>query len=160
MSRATPKRRDTEIAMSGAGADQRSSAQANLEVVRALYAAAERRDSAAVFSLYDPEVELDASRVTLAGLIGQPIRRGHEGVRSYFHDLHEAFEHLDYDVERLIPAGEHVVSFITRRGQGKISGIELEMSFGVLFTIRDGRVAKVTWFPSHAEALDAAGVTE
>jgi ketosteroid isomerase-like protein len=138
--------------------DARESPQENLDVVRALYAAAARRDSAAVFSLYDPDVELDASRITLAGLIGQPIRHGHEGVRTYFHDLHEAFEDLDYDVEQLIPSGEYVISSITRRGAGKISGIQMEMSFWVVFMLRAGRVARVTWFPSRREALEAAGL--
>jgi ketosteroid isomerase-like protein len=75
----------------------------NVEIVRDLYDAAARRDATTVFALYDPEVELDASGITLGGLIGQPIRHGHDGVRSYFRDLHEAWDDLDYDLEELIP---------------------------------------------------------
>jgi ketosteroid isomerase-like protein len=132
----------------------------NVKVVQALYAAAAGRDDAAVFSLYDREVELDASRMPLGGLIGPQVRHGHEGVASFFGDLHDAFEDLDYEVERLIPAGEHVVSFIKRRGRGKASGLELEMSFGVVFTVRAGKVIRVVWFPSHAEALEAVGLED
>ena len=87
----------------------------NVEIVRALYDAAARSDAATVFALYDPEVELDASRIASGGLVGQPVRQGHEGVRSYFRDLYEAWDNLDYDLEELIPAGEQVVAWTARR---------------------------------------------
>lgn len=132
----------------------------NVEIVRALYDAAARRDAATVFSLYDPAVELDASGITLGGLIGQPVRHGHEGVRSYFRDLHEAWGRLDYDLEELIPAGEQVISFITRRGRGRSSGIEVEMSYAIVWTLREGMIVRLVWFPSHGEALKAAGLEE
>jgi ketosteroid isomerase-like protein len=132
----------------------------NVAVVQGLYAAAARRDTAAVLSLYDPDVELDASGIPLGGLIGSQVRHGHEGVTSFFRDLHDAFENLDYDVERLVPAGEQVVSFIRRRGRGKASGLEVEGSFGVVFTVRAGKVIRVVWFPSHAAALNAVGLEE
>jgi ketosteroid isomerase-like protein len=130
----------------------------NVEIVRELYDAAARRDAAAVFALYDPEVELDASGITLGGLIGQPVRHGHEGVRSYLHDLHEAWDDLDYDLEELIPAGEQVISFITRRGRGRSSGIAVEMSYAIVWTLREGRIVRLVWFPSHEEALKALGL--
>ena len=38
-----------------------SKSEANLEVVRQVYEAAARRDSVTILTLYDPEVELDAS---------------------------------------------------------------------------------------------------
>ncbi len=37
------------------------------------------------------------------GLIGQLVWHGHEGVRSYLRDLQEAWDDLDYDLEKLIP---------------------------------------------------------
>jgi ketosteroid isomerase-like protein len=135
-------------------------AQDNVEIVQALYTAAAGRDAATVFSLYDPEVELDASQMPLGGLIGTQIRHGHQGVTSFFRDLHDAFENLEYEVERLIPAGEHVVSLVKRRGRGKASGLEFEVSFGVVFTVHAGRVIRVVWFPSRAEALKAVGLEE
>jgi ketosteroid isomerase-like protein len=134
--------------------------QENVEVVQALYAAAAKRDKCAVLSLYDPDVELDASGIPLGGLIGSQVRHGHEGVTTFFRDLHDAFENLEYDVERLVPVGEHVVSFITRRGRGKVSGLEVAMSFGVVFTVRAGKVVRVVWFPSPGDALKAVGLEE
>jgi ketosteroid isomerase-like protein len=134
--------------------------QENVEVVEALYVAAERREQDVVFSIYDPDVELDASRITLGGLIGSPVRHGHDGVRSSFRDLHEAFDILDYEVQELIPADDFVVSLITRRGHGKASGIGVAMSYGVVFTVRAGKVTRVVWFPSYSDALKAVGLEE
>jgi ketosteroid isomerase-like protein len=132
----------------------------NEQVVRAVYDAAGRRDGAAVLALYDPEVELDASRLALGGLIGQPVRRGHEGVRSFFRELHEAWENLEYDLEDLIDAGEHVVSVVTRRGRGRASGAEVELSVALVWTLREGKVVRVVWFESVEEALEAVGLGE
>ena len=36
--------------------------QENVEIVRRVYEAAARRDAANIFALYDPDVELDATR--------------------------------------------------------------------------------------------------
>ena len=38
-------------------------AQENVKVVRQVYEAAARRESASIFALYDPAVELDATRM-------------------------------------------------------------------------------------------------
>jgi len=90
--------------------------------------------------------------------MGQSGRHGHDGVRSYFRDLHEAWDDLDYDLEELIPAGEQVVSFITRRGRGRSSGIEVEMSYAIVWTLWEGRIIRLVWFPSQQEALKAVGL--
>jgi ketosteroid isomerase-like protein len=60
---------------------------------------------------------------------------------------------------KLLLAGEHVVSVSTIRARGRASGLHVESSerFGV-WTIRDGRVIRVVWFPTRAEALEAAGL--
>jgi ketosteroid isomerase-like protein len=129
--------------------------QDNVEIVRAVYEAAARRDAASVLALYDPAVELDASAIALGGLVGQPVRHGHEGVRSFFRELHEAYENLTYDLEELIPVGDRVISFVTRRGRGRLSRVEVEMSFAIAWTVRHGRIVKLEWFASREQAREA-----
>ena len=51
----------------------------NVEIVRRVYDAAAQRDADGIFALYDPEVELDASRLGLADL---DVYHGHDGLRS------------------------------------------------------------------------------
>ena len=80
----------------------------NVEVVKAVYEAANRRDADAVLALYDPGVELDPRGGPMGRLIGPGIYRGHEGVRRFFRAYHEAWGQIDYEVEELIDGGERV----------------------------------------------------
>lgn len=132
----------------------------NVEVVRRVYDAARHRDSKAVLALYDPEVELDNSRLGVMGFAGpgRGTYHGHEGLRRFFRDWHEAWESIDYDYDELIDTGgDKVVAVVTRRGRGRASGVEVEQRFGLVWTVREGKVVRVAWFPTREEALEAAG---
>ena len=37
---------------------------------------------------------------------------------------------------------------------------EVEQPFALVWTLREGKVARVVWFRSRAEALEAAGLSE
>jgi ketosteroid isomerase-like protein len=126
----------------------------NLEIVRQVYEAAAGRDSASIFALYDPDVELDATRLGVGDL---GVYRGHEGLRSLFGALHQVWGELEYDYEELIDAGEHVAAVVTRHARGRASGVDVEAPLAVLWTVREGKVVKVVWFTTREEALEAAG---
>ena len=137
--------------------------QGNVEVVRRVYEAAAQRDAALVFELYDPEVELDDSRLHIVGGVGagSDVHRGHDGLRRFFRQWHEAWENVEYDFDELIDAGgEHVISVVTRRGRGRASGAEVERPLALVWTVRDEKVLRVVWFPSRDEALEAVGLSE
>jgi ketosteroid isomerase-like protein len=135
--------------------------QENVEIVRRVYDAAARHDTDAVLALYDREVELDASRLGIVGPAAmQGVSHGHDGLRSFFREWHEAWENIEYDYDELIEAGEHVISVVTRRGRGRSSGAEVELHVALLWTLRDGKVVRLVWFPTRAEALEAAGLSE
>jgi ketosteroid isomerase-like protein len=93
---------------------------------------------------------------------GRGVYHGHEGLRQVFREWHEAWESHKADVEELIDAGDdRVISVGTARGRGKASGIEVELPHQAgLWTIRDGRVIRVVWFPTREEALEAAGLRD
>jgi ketosteroid isomerase-like protein len=98
--------------------------QDNVEIVRQVYAAAARRDTPMVLTLYDAEVELDPSRLQFAGLPGGDagIYRGHEGLRSFFREWHEAWGVIEYDFEELIDAGggrNQTRARSSQRGRGR-----------------------------------------
>jgi ketosteroid isomerase-like protein len=131
----------------------------NVEIVRRVYEAAARRDPATVLALYDPGVELDPSRLQAVGLFDR-VYHGHDGLRSFFREWHEAWEGIEYDYDELIDAGERVISVVTRQGRGRASGAEVEWPLALVWTIRKGKVIRVVWFPSRAEAFKAAGLRE
>ena len=135
--------------------------QENVEIVRRVYDAAARRDSATVFALYRPDVELDASRLGVPGAAGDDgVSHGHEGLRAFFREWHEAWGEIEYDYEELIEAGEQVISIVSRHARGRSSGVSVERSFALLWTLRDGKVARVVWFLTRDEALQAAGLSD
>ena len=128
-----------------------------MEIVRRVYEAADRRDAASIFALYDPDVELDATRMGVGDL---GVYHGHEGIRSLFGEFHEVWGEIKFDYEELIDAGKQVISVVTRHVHGQASGVALDQPFALLWTLREGKVARVVWFRSRAEALKAAGPSE
>jgi uncharacterized protein len=132
--------------------------QQNVEIVRRVYEAAARRDAESVLALYDPEVELDNSRLEVAGW--DEVYRGHEGLRRFFRQWHEAWDEIEYDFDELIDAGDQVISVVSRRGRGRASGAQVELHVALVWTLREGRVVRVVWYPTRKEALEAAGLSE
>jgi len=131
--------------------------QENVEVVRRVHDAAGRRDVATVLALYDPDVELDVSRVEI---VGQDTYRGHDGLRRFFREWHEAWESIDYSFEELIDAGDQVISVVTRRARGRASGADVEWPLALVWTLRAGRVTRLVWFPAREDAFEAVGLPE
>jgi ketosteroid isomerase-like protein len=130
----------------------------NVELVRHVYDAGARRDSEAVLAAHSPEVVWDISHAPARDLMaGTNIYVGHEGLRTFFREWYEAWENVEADYEALIDAGDVVVSIETTRARGRRSGAQVELKHAAVWEIRDGKVDRVTWFGSRAEALEAAG---
>ena len=83
-----------------------------------------------------------------------------DGVRSWMLDLYSAWEKMDLNCEELIDAGEQVIAVLSARGRGKASGIELEYHPAGVWTVRQGKIVRVVWFPTREEALDAVELRE
>src|SRR5688572_9448964 len=136
--------------------------QENVEIVRRVYQAVARRDAAGVLALYDPEVEVDGSRLPESRMTGGPhLLRGHEGLRKITREWKEAWEYAEDHCDELIDAGgDQVITVVTRRGRGLASGIEVETRRGGVWTIRNGKVVRTVWFPSVEGAFAAVGLRE
>ena len=135
--------------------------QENVEVVRRIYDAAARRDAAAVFSLYDPDVDWDGSRSRWAEVhSASPQFRGHAELRRFFREYFAMWETFEDDLQELIDAGDHVISVVTSRGRGRASGVEVEWEGNAgVWTIRNGKVVRVVWFSSREDALESVGLS-
>lgn len=131
--------------------------QENVEIVRRVFEATIRGEGSQVLEFYDPEVDLEA-RGSLANLIGGGVYHGHDGIRRFYRAYYEAWEHVDYEIEELIDAGEYVVSIVTNRGRGRASGVALDWPVPGVWTVKDGKVVRVVFFSSREEALEAAGL--
>src|SRR5687768_8405673 len=132
--------------------------QENVELVRRIHDAAARGDSRTVLALYDPPVEVDTARSPLPRFIRGDTFRGHDGLTPFFRERAEAWEKIQDDLEELIDAGDEVISVVTVRGRGRLSGVEVETRMAAVWTIRDGKVGRVVWHATRGEALEAAGL--
>ena len=133
----------------------------NVEIVRRLYDAAARHDTAGVLDFYDHGIEWDISHAPARKLMGAPhVFNGHEGLRTFFRQWYEAWKHVEPDLEELIDGGEQIISVETTRGRGQTSGALVELPHAAVWTFRGGKIVRVLWFGSRQEALEAAGLEE
>ena len=130
----------------------------NLEIVRKHIDAYRREDAQTSLSFLDPYVVWDPSRV---GVVDAKAAYGPEAVLEAVLRYVGAFEDYDYDVKALTDLGSgSVIAVVTEKGTGKGSGVHVERSYATLYTLIDGRIVRLTMFPTEAEALEAAGLSE
>jgi ketosteroid isomerase-like protein len=126
----------------------------NVEVVRRLLEAVNRRDFDAMLETGDPEIEI----VTLMS----GTHRGHTGWRQLVEQMAEEVSGFQFVPEDLIDVGEDRVVAVTRwDGIGRTSGIAVpNTTIGFVYTLRDGLVVRQESFRNKADALKAVGLTE
>jgi ketosteroid isomerase-like protein len=129
--------------------------QENTEIVRRIYDAYLSGDFETAFALIDPDVTFDVS-IRPEGKVYQ----GHEGVAEALRTWTGTWEAFRMELLELIDAGDHVVGVEHHSGRGRGSGLPLSQAYFSVFTFGDGKVARITWFQSRAEALEAAGLPE
>jgi ketosteroid isomerase-like protein len=137
----------------------------NVELVRRLLDMFARRDHEGVFEFYDPDIEWDAKNPSgPAGPLGdlEGVYRGHEGVRTYWRRWLEAWQDIEFEVQDVLDGGDEIVALIRNQRQwGRHSGIATEMPpYGLVFTIRDGKVVRWRSYPNQQSALEAAGLRD
>jgi ketosteroid isomerase-like protein len=134
--------------------------QENVEIVRGLYDALARRDSAAPFEVYAEDIVWDVSQWRTAFLDTQPVSRGHEGVRQGWREWLSAFSEVDAEVEELIDAGDQVLAVIRERLVGRASGVPMEATHVTVWTLTQGKVIRMQAFDDRQQAFEAAGLRE
>jgi ketosteroid isomerase-like protein len=53
-----------------------------------------------------------------------------------------------------------ILAVVTETGRGKGSGVPVRRSFAALYTVIDGKIVRITQFPSEEQALKAIGPPE
>jgi ketosteroid isomerase-like protein len=138
-------RRDTALGMS----------EENVEIVRSIYEAVNRRDWDAAFRDQRPDVELTTPPGPRAGTY-----RGREECQWYLEGWITTFEAITVEPEEIFESDDEVVVFIRVGAQPKGSSAEIEIRNGHLWTIRNGKARSMRIFPKPEDALEAAGLSE
>jgi ketosteroid isomerase-like protein len=131
--------------------------QGQIEVVRTHLEAFRAQDAPRTLSFLDPHVVLDLSRT---GGDEQAIH-GREALAAFMRRWIGTFEEYRYEVERLTDLGPGtVLAGASETGRGKGSGAPVNRSFAALYTVIDGKIARITMFRTRQDALEAAGLAE
>ena len=116
-----------------------------------------RRDPESFFSVCDPNVEWDVSRLMPDGR----VYHGHEGVSEFWRGWTGTWQGFDFTLDEAVDAGgETVVARVRQVGRGRGSGVPVELFFGQVWTIRNGMVVRFQAFPDYRSALEAVGLSE
>jgi ketosteroid isomerase-like protein len=132
--------------------------RANVELIRRVVDATNRRDADAFVANVSPDVEWED---TLFWTQRARTYRGRAGVREWLHEIQEPWEGLHIEAEEITDAsdGRLFVEFgLTARG--KESGVETGFRFWSVIWIVDGMVTRRRSFHDRAEALEAAGLRD
>jgi ketosteroid isomerase-like protein len=109
----------------------------------------------------EPSRELlteDAEWVNPDDAVEPGTRRGADSFLQAIASVFEGWEESVFEIEQVIDRGEDVIALGRLRTRGRATGIEGTSPHGEIWTFDAGKVARMRWFNTHAETLEAAGV--
>jgi uncharacterized protein len=83
---------------------------------------------------------------------------GAAGAREFLADWVTAWEDWRLEVGDLLDAGDDVVAIVHQSGRSKTTGLEVDMDFAQVWTIKDGKQTRMRMYADPDEALRAAGL--
>ena len=121
----------------------------NVEVVREMLEGYVRGDYEAALPAFADDVEVVTSLERyhgLAGVVEEALR------------WERMWDDYRFEVEDLVDAGDRVVLLYHQCGRSKTSGVALEERAGWVYTLREGKIARVEMFQDRELAFRAAGL--
>jgi len=107
--------------------------------------------------LCHPECRIENAK----GWVIETTYTGREGARRWWDDLDEAFTDLRLDLEELTAIDDdRVLTTQHFRGHFRSTGIELDVRWASVITVRDGQMVEAVGYFTKNQAIKAAGVAE
>jgi ketosteroid isomerase-like protein len=129
----------------------------NVKIVRWAYEEFKAR-GAFVSEIVTPDFVWDMSH--FSGWLEAPIYEGVEGASRFLEDWTAAWDDWEFAIEALHDIDDKVVAIMRQRGRSKVTGVEVEMLLGQIWTMRDGKQARMDMYSDPVEALAAVGLAE
>jgi ketosteroid isomerase-like protein len=123
-------------------------------------------DTAAAFNRGDDAwLEYWADDIDYRAVEGAPDDpgpiHGKAGMRAYLEDWIDTFDQFKVEPLEVIDAGQgQVVAVFRNSGRAKLSGVEADLTFAVVYTVRDGKIVRGREYMTREKALEAAGLSE
>jgi ketosteroid isomerase-like protein len=130
-------------------------ASANVVLVQSLYVAWERGDFS-TRDKFDPQVEFVRFGGEGVGQAGQ--WRGVDEMWAAIVEWLRSWEGVRAEAERIVDLGDRVLVLARQSGQGKRSGVPMNVESSDIFTVRGGRIVRWELYVDRAQGLRAAGL--
>ena len=127
----------------------------NVQLVHKLIRVYNERSFADNLDLIEPDIVWDLSRVEVPD---GSTYAGRLELSGFVETWEEGFESDRFEVEEIIDAGARVVAMVRHSGRGKVSHIEVDQRFAMVWTLSDGRAARMDAYPTREKALEAVGL--
>ena len=131
----------------------------NVETIREGYEGFARGDVDAVLDRLAADVDWNPA---IGPMLSMETLRGTEALRRFLtHDLFEGFDQFRAEPLSFEDLGDdHVLVMVRYVGRGESSGIEMDQKQAALYELREGKVVTMRDYPTRADALEAAGLSE
>ncbi len=128
----------------------------NVEVVRSMFEAAERRDYAACVGAAHADIEVHPA---MTGWLEGTVYRGRDGFRAFLEDVDAEWDEFHVEMEEYRDLGENVLALGQTWGRGR-DGIKVDSPGGWVCEMQGGKVRRFRSFNTWEEALEAVGLSE
>jgi ketosteroid isomerase-like protein len=131
--------------------------QANVELLRNVTDAWNRREADMWLSYAAPEIEWVPAG---PAAVERAIYRGYDEVASGFASAWETWDRFEFEESEMRDLGDSVLLLGRVKMRGSISRVELDQEFAVHAVVREGKLVRVQTFLSWQDALKAVGLSE
>ena len=90
----------------------------------------------------------------------QQVYVGIEGAETFLSEWTGAWTDWELELEGLRDAGDKVLALVRQRGRSKGAGMPVDMYFAQVWTLRDGKEARMEMYSDPSEALKVVGLAE
>ena len=122
-----------------------------------MWAAYSRGDFDASLGAYSEDTVWDDTRFRPDGA----VHRGREALVKLVRSWRSVWEAHEFKLEHVVDdGGERVAALLREKGRGRAGGVEIENRWGLVSTVRDGKIVNTTVYRTPEEALEAIGADQ
>ena len=123
-----------------------------LEIVRQVAQRWNAGDMEGLLELYHDDVTVQTSEHWPE----HQVLQGKDAFRESIDEWLSVWESIEVETDHVEAYSDRVVALGAWKSTGRLSGVEGEMPIHIVFTVRDGKIARVDWCADHEQAVAAA----
>jgi ketosteroid isomerase-like protein len=135
--------------------EQSTMSPQNVEVVKQLMAAVNRRDVETFAELTTPDFEWFP---VFAARVEGDVYRGRGGIETFLREVDETWEEFLPMPEEYRDLGDRVLGLGRLKARGRGSGVPIDSPWAGIYDFRGGEISRIRTYLDHGEALRAAGL--